>query len=84
MTWNEALHYECPSCGKQAQFHRMAPKRMYCPELNASGMAKYHPGRRSVEAISSIVLRCKVSFLRTAPIPNKVREAIKSGLTTFA
>ncbi len=84
MTWNEALHYECPSCGKQAQFHRMAPKRMYCPELNASGRARYYPGRKPMKVIADVVLRCRVSNLKTAPIPNEVREAIKSGLTTFA
>ncbi len=84
MTWNEALHYECPSCGKQAQFHRITPKRMYCTELNSIGRSKYYPGRRPVKVIADVVLRCKVRFLKTAPIPNEVRETIKIGLTTFA
>ncbi len=84
MTWNEALHYECPSCGEQAQFHRMTPKRMYCTELNSVGRAEYLPGHWGVKAAADVVLRCKVRFLKTAPIPNDVRETIKSGLTTFS
>ncbi len=84
MTWNEALHYECPSCGKQAQFHRMTPKQMYCTELNPVGRSEFYPGRRGVEVIADIVLRCKVRFLKRSPIPNDVVEKIHSGLTTFA
>ena len=88
MTFDETMHKQCDSCGKDAQQHRLTKAGVfYCLELNSSGDNHYTPWNDTVARlggavdITRIVYTCRVMYLKKSPLSRAMGEAIQGYLS---
>ena len=85
MTFDETMHKQCDSCGKDAQQHRLTKAGVfYCLKLNGSGRNRYEmpfsPLSGVVDVIN-IVYTCPVRYLKRSPLSHAMGKAIQGYLS---